>query len=131
MINCPHCYSKEISNRSRLTARGYRTFFCNFCHRGFNERSNSPFNRRLTTPCFAAGSYQVIPTGLHKDYFLVQGDIQSEPVQNIARYKNYLIRVLFGKFLRYRVAIYSQTAVVFPICFKTKRQIVTCLGKVA
>jgi transposase-like protein len=48
-MSCPHCYSKEISNRSRLTARGYRTFFCNYCRRGFNERTNSPFNRRQVT----------------------------------------------------------------------------------
>jgi len=48
-MSCPHCYSTQISNRSRLTARGYRTFFRNFCHRAFNERTNSPFNRRQVT----------------------------------------------------------------------------------
>jgi transposase-like protein len=44
-MQCPHCYSHAISNRSRLTKHGYPTFFCNFCRRTFNERTNSPFNR--------------------------------------------------------------------------------------
>jgi len=44
-MDCPHCSSGQVSNRSRLTAHGYRTFFCNNCKRGFNERTNSPFNK--------------------------------------------------------------------------------------
>ena len=45
-MSCPHCTSSRISNRSRLTKLGYKTFFCNNCRRGFNERTGSPYNRR-------------------------------------------------------------------------------------
>lgn len=38
--------SSRISDRSRLTKLGYKTYLCNNCRRGFNERTASPFNRR-------------------------------------------------------------------------------------
>ncbi len=44
-MTCPHCSSLKIANRSRLTAHGYKTFFCKNCKRIFNERSGTPFNR--------------------------------------------------------------------------------------
>ena len=44
-MSCPHCTSLKIANRSRLTAHGYKTFFCNNCKRIFNERTGTPFNR--------------------------------------------------------------------------------------
>lgn len=45
-MDCPHCYSKHVANRSRLTRHGYKTFFCKDCRRTFNERTGTPFNRR-------------------------------------------------------------------------------------
>jgi putative transposase len=49
-MSCPHCTSLKIANRSRLTAHGYKTFFCKNCKRTFNERTGTPFNRsRLQT----------------------------------------------------------------------------------
>ena len=45
-MDCPHCYSKRVAKRSRLTRFGYKTFFCKDCCRSFNERTGSPFNRR-------------------------------------------------------------------------------------
>ena len=50
-MNCPHCASSKTSPRSRLTSQGYPTFYCNNCKKGFNERTNSPFNRaQVPTP---------------------------------------------------------------------------------
>jgi putative transposase len=50
-MSCPQCSSLKIANRSRLTAHGYKTFFCKNCRRVFNERTGTPFNRiRLQTP---------------------------------------------------------------------------------
>src|SRR5918912_976144 len=56
-MTCPHCSSLKIANRSRLTAHGYKTFFCKNCKRTFNERTGTPFNRsRLqTTTLFKVG----------------------------------------------------------------------------
>jgi putative transposase len=44
-MTCPHCTSLEIANRSRLTAHGYRTFFCKNCKHIFNERTGTPYIR--------------------------------------------------------------------------------------
>ena len=44
-MDCPHCYSKCVVKRSRLTRHGYKTFFCKDCRRTFNERTSTPFNR--------------------------------------------------------------------------------------
>jgi putative transposase len=41
---CPHCRSEATANRKRRTVLGYQTFFCNVCHRRFNERTGTPFN---------------------------------------------------------------------------------------
>jgi transposase-like protein len=41
---CPHCAATNISPRKRLTASGYKTFYCKACKRGFNERTGTEFN---------------------------------------------------------------------------------------
>jgi transposase-like protein len=46
-MDCPHCDSSTITERSDLTTRGYRRFRCRSCGRGFNERTHSHFNRSL------------------------------------------------------------------------------------
>jgi putative transposase len=43
-MTCPHCQSTHISRRRRVTALGYTTFSCRFCHRRFNERTGTAFN---------------------------------------------------------------------------------------
>jgi putative transposase len=45
-MTCPHCQSTATTERSDRTALGYRRFRCWACHRGFNERTGTPFNRR-------------------------------------------------------------------------------------
>jgi putative transposase len=42
---CPHCQSTATTERSDRTELGYRRFRCWACHRGFNERTGTPFNR--------------------------------------------------------------------------------------
>ena len=50
-MDCPHCSSSNVSERSRLTKHGYKTYYCQNCKRGFNERTGTPFNRsRVPTP---------------------------------------------------------------------------------
>jgi putative transposase len=44
-MSCPHCQSSATTQRSEVTARGYRRFRCRSCSRGFNERTGSVFNR--------------------------------------------------------------------------------------
>lgn len=44
-MDCPHCTPSNVANRSRLIRLGYKTYFCNNCRRGFNQRTGSPFNR--------------------------------------------------------------------------------------
>ena len=41
---CPHCQSMAAPGRRRLTALGYKTFYCRSCRRRFNERTGTPFN---------------------------------------------------------------------------------------
>ena len=43
-MSCPHCLSTSASKRKHRTSLGYRTFFCQACHRRFNERTGTPFN---------------------------------------------------------------------------------------
>jgi len=49
-MDCPHCDSSTITERSDLTTRGYRRFRCRSCGRGFNERTHSHFNRLQYPP---------------------------------------------------------------------------------
>ena len=49
-MDCPHCDSSIITERSDLTTRGYRRFRCRSCGRGFNERTHSHFNRLQYPP---------------------------------------------------------------------------------
>jgi putative transposase len=44
-MTCPHCQSTATTERSDQTELGYRRFRCRACHRGFNERTGTPFNR--------------------------------------------------------------------------------------
>jgi putative transposase len=44
-MDCPHCQSSATTERLDLTTRGYRRFRCRSCGRGFNERTDSVFNR--------------------------------------------------------------------------------------
>jgi hypothetical protein len=44
---CPHCAATNISPRKRLTASGYKTFYCKACKRGFNERTGTEFLEKL------------------------------------------------------------------------------------
>jgi putative transposase len=49
-MDCPHCDSANMTERSDLTTRGYRRFRCRGCSRGFNERTSSLFNRLRYPP---------------------------------------------------------------------------------
>ena len=60
-MNCPHCPSLKVANRSRLTRHGYKTFKCNNCNRTFNERTGTPFNR---THIQTATLFKVVLWGL-------------------------------------------------------------------
>jgi putative transposase len=44
-MNCPYCASPATTQLARKTSLGYRVFRCTSCHRIFNERSSTPFNR--------------------------------------------------------------------------------------
>jgi putative transposase len=43
-MTCPHCQSTATTERSDRTELGYRRFRYWACHRGFNERTGTPFN---------------------------------------------------------------------------------------
>ena len=43
-LACSHRSSKNTRNRARITARGYRTFYCSACARLFNEKTGSALN---------------------------------------------------------------------------------------
>jgi putative transposase len=44
-MNCAHCGSKAVTERRKVTARGYRRFRCRDCGRQSNARSNGVLNR--------------------------------------------------------------------------------------
>src|SRR5262244_2827108 len=44
-MDCPHCDSSAITERSEMTTRGYRRFRCRSCGRGFNEQTGTLLNR--------------------------------------------------------------------------------------
>jgi hypothetical protein len=44
-MECPHCQSVHTNDRPERTELGYRRFRCRRCHREFNERTDTPFNR--------------------------------------------------------------------------------------
>jgi putative transposase len=44
-MTCPHCRSTATTERLDRTELGYRRFRCRACHRGFNERTETPYNR--------------------------------------------------------------------------------------
>jgi putative transposase len=44
-MSCPHCGSTATTERPDRTELGYRRFRCRHCHRGFNERTGTPYNR--------------------------------------------------------------------------------------
>lgn len=44
-MDCPHCDSSATTERANTTAWGYRRFRCRTWGRGFNERTDSVFNR--------------------------------------------------------------------------------------
>ena len=44
-MDCVGCSSTAVSERSDLTAQGYRRFRCRDCGKQFNERSDSILNR--------------------------------------------------------------------------------------
>ena len=44
-MRCPACNSRATTERPDRTELGYRCFRCRDCHRGFNERSGTMFNR--------------------------------------------------------------------------------------
>jgi transposase-like protein len=44
-MNCTFCGSEAVTERSEITARGYRRFRCRDCGRQFNERSGGLLNR--------------------------------------------------------------------------------------
>jgi putative transposase len=44
-MRCPHCKSTHTSERPEHTELSYRRFRCQSCHREFNERTGTPFNR--------------------------------------------------------------------------------------
>jgi len=44
-MDCVGCSSKAVSERSDLTAQGYRRFRCRDCGKQFNERSDGVLNR--------------------------------------------------------------------------------------
>jgi putative transposase len=43
-MDCPHCGSAAMTERSERTALGYRKFRCRLCGRGFNERTGTLYN---------------------------------------------------------------------------------------
>jgi putative transposase len=45
-MTCLYCRSTATMERSDRTELRYRRFRCRACHRGFNERTDTPFNRR-------------------------------------------------------------------------------------
>src|SRR6202044_3656497 len=47
MMECVGCSSAAVSERSELTAQGYRRFRCRACGKQFNERSAGSLNRTL------------------------------------------------------------------------------------
>jgi transposase-like protein len=49
-MDCPHCQSAATTERLDVTAWGYRRFRCRSCGRGFNERTESVFNRLQYRP---------------------------------------------------------------------------------
>ena len=44
-MSCPHCQSTGVRRRKQRTALGYRRFSCASCHRRFNERTGTAFNK--------------------------------------------------------------------------------------
>src|SRR5215468_9113249 len=44
-MTCPHCQSSHTQVRPQRTELGYRRFRCRGCHREFNERTGTAFNR--------------------------------------------------------------------------------------
>jgi transposase-like protein len=44
-MRCPACNSRATTERPDRTELRYRCFRCRDCHRGFNERSGTMFNR--------------------------------------------------------------------------------------
>ena len=44
-MDCPHCSATATIERPDLTAQGYRRHRCSACKRGFNERTDTIFNR--------------------------------------------------------------------------------------
>jgi putative transposase len=44
-MNCVRCGSEAVTQRSEITAQGYRRFRCRDCGRQFNERSGGVLNR--------------------------------------------------------------------------------------
>lgn len=44
-MQCRHCGASETTERAERTELGYRRFRCKSCHREFNERTGTPFNR--------------------------------------------------------------------------------------
>ena len=44
-MDCPHYSSSNFKLRNKKTALGYQIYFCNNCHKQYNERTGSPFNR--------------------------------------------------------------------------------------
>ena len=44
-MDCPHCSSRQTEKRNKKTVQGYQIYFCHSCHRQYNERTGSPYNR--------------------------------------------------------------------------------------
>src|SRR6202166_79619 len=44
-MRCIECDAAEVTERSEVTARGYRRFRCGACGKQFNERSGGILNR--------------------------------------------------------------------------------------
>jgi transposase-like protein len=43
-VPCPHSAARTTAERAKRTTLGYRTYRCHACERGFNERTDTPFN---------------------------------------------------------------------------------------
>jgi putative transposase len=63
-MNCVGCGSIAVTERSEVTARGYRRFRCRDCGREFNERSGGVLNRTCLRSDIVAF---VLPTALPAD----------------------------------------------------------------
>jgi transposase-like protein len=44
-MDCPYCQSTQFTQLKRRTSLGYAIFRCHSCHRDYNERTGTPFNR--------------------------------------------------------------------------------------